>query len=247
MSKHLPSEFRLANDECRLVVVQDQLQTCPYLSGVTARMPLRLPIGNVSLDITDQMLAMGFRRSGDFVYQAQCPACQECRPTRIDVTKFHWSKSFKRVLNRGDRELACQWGAPMVDAQRTAMFNEHRRQRNLGLYDEPIDEDDYRAFLSDTCCDTKELSIRIADELIAISVFDCGRISTSAVYTHFRPQWSRYSLGTYAVLKQIEWAFQTDRRYVYLGMYVADNNHLNYKARFKPQQRLMDEKWEDFE
>ena len=82
--------------------------------------------------------------------------------------------------------------------------------------------------------------------MIAVSIVDVGAESTSAVYTHFAPDAGRYSLGTYAILKQIEWAKQTSRTYVYLGMYVAENRHLNYKARFLPQQRLIDDEWVDF-
>ncbi|TWU27150.1 arginyl-tRNA-protein transferase [Novipirellula galeiformis] len=242
-----PSEFRMPSDECRLVVVQDQLQPCPYLGDTMARMPLRLPIGNVTPEITDQMLAMGFRRSGDFVYRTQCPACQACHPTRLDVSTFRWTKSFKRVLRRGDQDLTWQWNPPSVDALRTEMFNQHRHQRNLGIRDEQVDEDAYRSFLSDSCCETRELSIWKANRLVAVSIVDIGRRSTSAVYTHFRPEESRYSLGTYAVLKQIEWAQATARQYVYLGMYVAENSHLNYKSRFQPQQRLVEGRWIDFD
>ncbi|MCG8649251.1 MAG: arginyltransferase, partial [Pirellulales bacterium] len=80
---------------------------------------------------------------------------------------------------------------------------------------------------------------------IGISIVDVGAESTSAVYTHFEPGSGRYSLGTYAVLKQLQWARQTERKYVYLGMYVTNNRHLNYKARFGPQQRLIDQTWID--
>ena len=80
----------------------------------------------------------------------------------------------------------------------------------------------------------------------AISIVDIGRTSTSAVYTHFDPRASRYSLGTYAILRQIEWARENGRQYVYLGMFVADNQHLNYKARFLPQQRLIEGRWYEF-
>ena len=56
---------------------------------------------------------------------------------------------------------------------------------------------------------------------------------------------SRYSLGTYAILKQLQWAKESGRKFVYLGMYVANNSHLNYKARFGPQERLFDGKWQE--
>jgi arginyl-tRNA--protein-N-Asp/Glu arginylyltransferase len=240
---HPASHVRLPDADCRLIVVQDQLQPCPYLDGVTARMPLRIPVGSVSLEVTDQLLAMGYRRSGDFVYRPECPDCSECKATRIDVSRFRMTKSMRRVQNRGDRDLTSRWGEPTVDSKRVSIFNQHRSQRGLGPGGSPIDAESYRAFLSDSCCDTIELAISLADQLVAVAIVDTGRTSTSAVYTHFDPAAGRYCLGTYAILKQIQWARETGRRFVYLGMYVAANRHLNYKARFMPQQRLQGDQW----
>lgn len=244
---HPSNRIQLDAGECRLIVVQDQLQPCPYLPGVTARMPLRLPVGTVTPEITDQLLERGFRRSGNFLYTPQCPNCSQCQPTRLDVAHFHWSSSLRRVARRGDRELRAEWAAPTIDVQRLKLFNRHRDERGLGVHDEPVDADSYRSFLSDTCCDTRELSIWFGDRLIAVSTIDAGRTSLSAVYTFFDPDYSRYSLGTYAILTQIRWALQHGRRYVYLGMYVAENVHLNYKARFVPQQRLQAGRWVAYE
>ncbi|MFK8113005.1 MAG: arginyltransferase [Rubripirellula sp.] len=244
---HHDNHSSLPGTQCKLVVVQDGLQPCPYLDGVNARMPLRLPVGAVTPAVTDQLLASGYRRSGDFVYRAQCPSCDECKPTRIEVGKFVHTTSMKRVKKRGDRDLVCHLSMPSVDEKRVWLFNEHRRQRGLGLDSGLVDADGYRAFLFDSCCDTRELSILLNGELVAIAILDIGQDSTSAVYTHFDPAASRYSLGTYSILKQIEWATESQRSYVYLGMYVADNDHLNYKARLLPQQRLIKEKWVAFD
>ena len=245
---HLDSEnpSRTSDSGCQLVVVQDYLQTCPYRDDATARMPLRLPIGTVTEDVVDDLLGLGYRRSGEFVYRTQCPACNECKPTRVPVAEFKMTSSFRRVLNRGDRELTHQWGPPVLDRYRVDMFNQHRSLRGLGA-GELADVDQYRGFLVDTCCDTRELAIYKDSDLVAISIVDVGRNSTSAVYTHFLPDFSRYSLGTYAVLKQIQFAKETEREFVYLGMYVADNSHLNYKARYRPQQRLLDGEWQNID
>lgn len=242
---HPESHPRFTGAECRLIVVQDQLQPCPYLNGVTARMPLRLPVGSVTTEITDQLLAMGYRRSGDFVYRPQCPCCSECKATRVDVDQFRMTASLRRVMRRGDRDLTFHWGAPRVDRTRVEIFNQHRAKRGLGQGCAPIDAESYRAFLTDSCCQTAELSISRSDRLVAVSIVDVGKTSVSAVYTHFDPAAALYSLGTYAILKQIEWAKSTDRQYVYLGMYVDSNRHLNYKARFRPQQRLDRGQWID--
>ncbi|MFM7932258.1 MAG: hypothetical protein ACKO9Q_31470 [Pirellula sp.] len=49
------------------------------------------------------------------------------------------------------------------------------------------------------------------------------------------------------MLKQIEMAQTIGLQWVYLGLYVEQNSHLNYKARFKPQERFIKSKWIEFE
>ena len=242
---HPDTHYRLPKQKIQLVVVQDQMQLCPYRDQV-ARMPLRLPMGTVSPDCVDELLSLGYRRSGDFVYRTQCPECTACEPTRIAAQSFQLTKSMKRVLRRGERELECVIGPPQSGPARVGLFNHHRESRNLGNGSDPIDEESYRSFLVASCCQTLEIAIYRADQLVAVSIFDVGAESTSAVYTYFDQAFHRYSLGTYAILKQLQWARERGLQFVYLGMYVADNRHLNYKARFQPQQRLIDQQWCDF-
>ena len=245
--KPLDDPISRPNAECWLIVIQDQPQPCPYLPDTVARMPLRLPIGRLTGEKIDSLLALGYRRSGDFVYRTQCSTCSACEPTRVVVEQFVWTTSMKRVLKRGDAELQMQIGQPESTPSRVELFNAHRLGRNLARNEEPVDVDGYRSFLVESCCDTEELSIWRDDELVAVAVVDRAKNSLSAVYTYFDPKFSRLSLGTYAILKQFQRATQLGLTYLYLGMYVANNQHLNYKARFMPQQRFIQGAWECFD
>ncbi|MCG8651222.1 MAG: arginyltransferase, partial [Pirellulales bacterium] len=167
---HPESRLTTPQSQCRLIVVQDHLQPCPYLPDVTARMPLQLPVGTVTPEITDRLLAMGYRRSGDFVYRTQCPNCEACKPTRVLVKQFQLTRSLRRVLARGDRELVVRWGKPEVNPRRVELFNQHRQQRGLCGPNEQIDAESYRSFLVDTCCETKELVIVFEERIIGISI-----------------------------------------------------------------------------
>ena len=246
MSAAEPTRRHDTGSSLSLVVVQDEPQWCPYLNDRMARMPLELPIARMRPEQLDDVLASGYRRSGNFVYRTQCPDCCQCRPTRVDPRNFPLRSSFRRVLRRGESHLCDQWAPPSVDSDRVALFNTHRDSRQLGGDDRcPVTPTSYRSFLVDSCCDTLELSMRCRRDgrLLGIAIVDVGRTSLSAVYTHFHPDASRLSIGTYAILRQIQWAADRQMRWVYLGMYVADNPHLNYKARFTPQERLIDGRW----
>ena len=220
---------------------------CSYLEGQLADLPLKLPSRLLSLDEFDQVMAGGIRRSGVFLYHTSCPRCSACEPTRVDVSKFEWRTSFKRVLRRGDQCLGIAVQPPSLDEQRLMLFNLHRTQRGLGKSGDGYRSEDYQNFLVDTCLSQSvELSFWIGSNLVGVSIVDCGRTSLSAVYTYFDPQYASLSLGTYSVLKQFEFARDSGRQYAYLGLYVAQNQHLNYKARFKPQERLIDGNWIEF-
>lgn len=225
-----------------LVVIYDALQECPYLDGKVARMPLEYPKRHLAAEDLDRLLALGYRRTGSMLYRTRCPDCEACIPTRVNVNQFHFTRSMKRILNRGRRELQITIGKPLADAQRLRLFNAHRAARQLSRRG-PADLADYHEFLVATCVETAELAFHHDGQLIGIAIVDLGRDSINAVYTHFAPEFGRYSLGTLAVLTQIQWARQTGKTFVYLGLFVADNPHLNYKERFRPQQQLLEGCW----
>lgn len=226
-----------------LVMVHDQPQACPYLDNRQARMPLHWPTRPVDQQLMDQFLESGFRRSGSFLYRTSCDGCRACEPARVDVNRFRWSRSFRRVLKRGDACIQVEFGRPTVDPVRLSLLNKHRCERELSLTSGPLDEADYRSFLIESCCETREMSYFLDGQLVAVATIDVGTRGISAVYCYFDTDHKKLSLGTYSILKQIEFAQQSSRQYVYLGMYVASNAHLNYKARFLPQQRFVEGQW----
>lgn len=227
-----------------LVVVYDATQECPYLEDRIARMPLEFPRRPLMATDVDQLLEHGYRRTGSMFYRTHCPACRECIPTRVDVSAFQETRSMRRVLHRGRRELKIELGVPRVDARRVQLFNEHREHRELSR-NGPASESDYREFLVTTSIETLEMSFQLDGSLIGAAILDFGARSLNAVYTYFETSARRYSIGTLAILKQLELARETGRQFVYLGLFVEDNAHLNYKARFRPQQRLINGGWQD--
>jgi len=220
---------------------------CSYLNNRIANLPLNLPLRVLTLDELDQALASGVRRSGVFLYHTACNDCCACEPCRVDVRRFVWRDSFQRVLRLGNQRLTIHIARPTLDDKRLDLFNLHRTQRSLGQSEAHYRSEDYASFLIDSCLSqTLEWTYWIGQVLAGVSIVDCGSNSVSAVYTYFDPAFSKLSIGTYSILKQIEFARDTGRHYAYLGMYVSENHHLNYKARFTPQERWIGGKWREF-
>jgi leucyl-tRNA---protein transferase len=227
------------------IIVFDAPHPCSYLPDRTARLPYRHPLEMLSPEQFDQRLAEGDRRSGVYLYRTECPTCRACQPIRLDVTQFRPDSTQRRMKRKGDQLLTVRIGPPIVDRNRVRLFNLHRDGRGLASDDEPIDEASYAGFLAQTCCETIELSYWHENRLVAVAVADAGRVSLSAVYCFFDPAFRGLSLGTYSVLRHVELCRETNRRYLYLGFFIAESPHMSYKARFLPHQRLIDGRWAD--
>lgn len=229
-----------------LRVVVDESDVCPYLPEQTSRMPLCLPVQAITPTRLDALLDAGYRRSGCFFYRTQCPRCTACEPLRLEVARFTPSRSQRRAQKLGQQCLEMCVAAPVIDDQRVLLFNRHRRDRRLDHGQPPATPSDYQAFLLSSPGQTLELSFWWEGQLIAISIMDVGQESLSAVYCFFDPRAARFSPGTYAILQQIEWARKHRMTWLYLGLYVSSNRHLNYKARYRPHQRRQQDRWKDF-
>ena len=65
----------------------------------------------------------------------------------------------------------------------------------------------------------------------------------SAVYTFYHPDYRKYGLGVFSILKQIEISKQLEREFLYLGYQINDCEKMNYKNRYKPHQILIENQW----
>lgn len=230
------------------VLVLDEPEPCPYRVGQTARMPLRLPIRALTPSETDYHFARGDRRHGRLLYRPDCPTCSACEAIRIDFETFRPSRTQRRTKRRGDRLIRTVIGSPRVDRERLALYEKHKLGRGLVVGSgKPLDEKGYFGFLVDRCLESVELSYYLGDQLVGIAVTDRGEESLSAVYCFYDPDYPELSIGTYSILTQVARGRDWGYRYLYLGLYIADNEHMNYKGRFLPHERLTTGGWRTFD
>ncbi len=93
---------------------------------------------------------------------------------------------------------------------------------------------DFRRFLTAPWSPTLFLEIRQAGRLLGIAVTDVCLNGVSAVYTFFDPNESARSLGTFAILQQIELARRRGVAWLYLGFWIDGHPKMDYKRRFQP-------------
>lgn len=234
-------------------MIVDETDSCPYLPDQTSRLPLCIPTSAVTAERLDLLLAAGYRRTGWYYYRTQCPQCRACEPLRLSPQHFQPSRSQRRARKLGDQQLRVEWDIPSLDETRVRLFNKHRAVRGLSHRNEAMTARDYQSFLVNSTCPVLELQLWLEEQLVAISVTDVGATSLSAVYCFFDPDYSWLGLGNYAILQQIQQAAAPAgsspfgaKQWLYLGLYVHENAHLNYKAKYCPHELLIDGQWKPF-
>lgn len=245
---NLPSLPLLTEREPAELLVHDGEEACSYLPDRSARLPLRLPVRRLSGEELDARLSEGDRRHGMLLYRPTCGTCQACEAIRIDVDDYCFSKTQRRILRKNDQSLRVEVGPARSDAKAVELYDKHRYGRGLdSARSKPMDVVSYERFLVERCCQSYEMRFFLHEKVVAIAIVDEGANALSAVYCHHDPEHSSMSLGTYAILKQIEAARDAGRRFLYLGLYVSGCAPMEYKARFRPHERLVDARWTRFE
>ncbi|MCK7594149.1 arginyltransferase [Pseudomarimonas salicorniae] len=191
-----------------------------------------------------QALEHGFRRSGTHVYRPRCPGCRACQPLRVDVRAFAPSRGQRRCLRR-NADIGDIQPLERAGEEHFALYQRYVRSRHPGGGMDQGGRHDFDAFVSARWSPTVFAELRRRGQLVAVAVTDLLEDGLSAVYTFFDPDLAERSLGTLAILRQIEWARRSGRRWLYLGFFIAGHPKMDYKRRFGPSQVLVDGEWRE--
>lgn len=214
--------------------------SCPYLEGHVFTSN-NLIINTIDDEGIESMLESGFRHFGAYFFRPECRDCKECRPIRIPVKDFRFSKSEKRVLTKNAHFTVKFIDDPVPDIIYFILYREHKKRFNeseIGSY-----ENWASSFFSDQSFN-RSMEIWDGDTLIAVTHLDVtGRI-ISAVYCYWNENYAPFSPGKLSILKGIQMAMDVGAEYYYLGYYIKDNKHMSYKIDYKPNQILKDGEWQ---
>lgn len=228
--------------ELREQLVHDAEEECPYLDDQVARMPLRWQMRTLSGEELDAALATGDRRVGRMLYRTNCPACTACEPLRVRVQDFKPSKSQRRVWSK-NQDIKVTVGPAVYSEERLELYNRHKLERGLSRDGKAMTPQGYEGWFLRSCVQTVEMCFELDGRLVAVSIVDVGARDTSSVYHFFDPDIADRSMGTFSALVELAWSRSRGGRFHYLGLYVGGCSRLNYKDRFKPNERAIGGRW----
>jgi len=219
---------------------------CSYLDGKEATTLFIDPRQTISKELYSHLSAIGFRRSGDHIYRPHCARCNACIASRIPVASFKRTKSQQRVWRR-NQDLRLEETSDILDKDAFTLYCRYVEKRHADGDMYPPDEDQYRSFLNNSLGNTRYFRLYEDEHLLGIMVSDQMQDGLSAIYTFYEPTQDHRSLGTFAVLYQVELARQLSLDHVYLGYWIQSCEKMSYKARFHPLEILVGGEWQQRE
>lgn len=215
---------------------------CAYLDGETAVSVFADPKARLSQTIYDQLARYGFRRSGGDLYIPNCAHCSKCIPVRICVQEFCPTRSQARVWKR-NRDLSFRLLPAEYRQEHFELYKRYLASRHAGggMCDPAPDE--YMRFVTADWATTRFLELRLGDRPVALAVTDYLDDGLSAVYTCYDPEFDKRSLGTAAILYQIDLARRLGLNWHYLGFWVSGCRKMEYKNRFRPLHAYRNGSW----
>jgi len=217
---------------------------CSYLPDRLATSLVPDPNYPMDMHLFSQLIALGYRRSGNFTYRPHCRDCNECQPCRIPVRQFTPRRNQRRCL-KANRDLA-------LDVVKAGYSDEHFELYRKYINSRHADGDmvnpepkDFTNFLFSDWSNTHFIEARTRKQgrLLAVAVTDVTEAGLSAVYSYFDPEFPDRSLGTFCILQQIQRARLMQFDYLYMGYWIRQCKKMKYKADFQPLEVFNDNEW----
>jgi arginine-tRNA-protein transferase len=230
---------------------------CPYLPGKEERKVFTHLVGERAPGLNDLLTHGGFRRSQSIAYRPACESCRACVSVRVIAEEFLATRSMRRILDN-NADIVGEWRNPMPSSEQYSVFRGYldARHRDGGMADMTVL--DYAMMIEDSHVETRLVEYRRrgpdtrfngrgSGPLLAVALTDVLSDGLSMVYSFFEPQEHARSLGTYMILDHIDRARRMGLPYLYLGYWVSGSRKMDYKGRFRPQERLLSQGWVRFD
>ncbi|GLO61223.1 putative arginyl-tRNA--protein transferase [Vibrio sp. MACH09] len=233
----------MPSDKRQIKIGLSKNSTCNYISSRSERVAVALDDAMHTTSGYELLLANGFRRSGQTIYAPHCEMCNACQSIRVSILDFKPSKSQKRILAKA-KEQALHWQVKTeMDSEWFELYSRYITARHADGTMFPPQEEVFSEFSRCEWLKIDYLHIYQQDKLVAIAITDNLTHSGSAFYTFFDPEFP-LSLGTLAILYQLEHCVEQQKQWLYLGYQIDECSAMNYKVRFQRHQRLVNHRWQ---
>ncbi len=209
---------------------------------------------SIQPEALDRFLSEAWRHFGEYFFRYKVSSLEtgntvkfvKVIPLRICLENFQLSKSQRKILQKNAFFSVKKQLIKLYQAK-YALFKKHALRFSPNTRPSSLHD-----FVSDNPesvpLPTYEIEVWDKNRLIACSFVDITTNAFSSIYAMFDTDYARYSLGIFTLLKEIEWAQNLGKKYLYLGYAYDVNSFYDYKKRFSGLESYNWEKsrWEPF-
>lgn len=227
----------------RLIPIDPVPHQCGYFDDRLATYESFLLLEATDME-REMLLSNGYRSFGKYVFRPRCHGCNACTPIRVPVATFKPSKSQRRVLKKC-HNIVVTVDKPQYTPEKFDIYKDHLKRFNRA--EDTHEVNNFIGSFYDPTIPAVEFCYRKDAVLVAVGIVNVTPHALSSVYFMYRRDYSHYSLGTFSVMKEIDYASQHQKEHLYLGYYIADNHFMRYKGDFRPNEILSSSKrWVPF-
>ena len=149
---------------------------------------------------------------------------------RLPLWDYNMSKRYKKLLKKNKNLFTYKINRASIDADRERLYDAHKPRFKGFIY-----SDLHQFLYSDTIgsvFQTYEIEVRdMSGKLVALSYFDKGQHSIASLIGIYDPSYSNFSLGTFTMLLEMEYAQQLNFKFYYPGYIFDKPSVFDYKLK----------------
>lgn len=180
----------------------------------------------------DQKLARGWFRGTGVFYKCDMLCMNQdvygVQHIRYNLGDFHFKKRHAKLLRKNKSQFRIHIGpVSKVTDRKEQLYRQHAYR--FGGFIHPTLEEIIQTKTYSPNFPTYEINVWDKDKLIALSYFDLAQTSIAAIIGLFDHDYGQYSLGTFTMLLEMEFAIKSGIQFYYPGYVLEGCNAFDYK------------------
>lgn len=189
---------------------------------------------NYAPKLMDKLLSLGYFRSGKSMFHSPVTFIEgipnSTIRTRLDLSDHRLSKSSRKLLAKNNRRFTHELAPLVLDREILELYQIYKDEcfkGNLnGELSEWLEGSEENEIFNTRIC-------KIYDDgaLVAASFIDTGLESMASIMGIYHPDYSKYSLGIYSMLVEVEYAKDMGLAFYYPGYILSASPRFEYKKK----------------
>lgn len=155
---------------------------------------------------------------------------------RLPLQNYRLRKSLRKIKRQVENNFRVEIRTGQIDPFKEQLFQKYRQHFKGNLSPTLIESLQDNGSIN--IYNTMNIEVFHGKKLIAFSFFDIGEKSLASIKGVYDPAYSRYSLGIYTMIREIEYGLDHNFEFYYPGYVVPGFDRFDYKLRIGTKEEL---------